>query len=298
MCSRGFAPRFDEPLAGKTSFRLGGRAAVYAECGTADELVAAKRYAREKGLPFYILGAGTNVLVRDEGIRGVVIRLAGGEFAQMAFEGHEVVCGAAVPLAAVVKSAGDRGLGGIECLTGIPGTVGGAVRMNAGTREGAISDRVSEIIVLDERDCVTAMGPDQARFGYRSSALGQRIVLSARLALAPRNKAAIAADMERLLTARGASQPAGRSAGSVFRNPAIASAGALIEQSGLKGVRHGGARISPRHANWIIAGDGAGAHDVLTLIERCRKSVLECTGVLLETEICIWPGQNEKRSPI
>lgn len=237
----------------------------------------------------------------------MVAHPVGGDFGKTTFEGDHLVCGAAVPLGVVVTSARDRGLGGIECLAGIPGTVGGAVRMNAGTREGSIGNRISEITVLDERGRVRAIGPDEARFGYRSSSLGGKIVLSARLALVPCDAAAIAAKMERLLASRRASQPAGRSAGSVFRNPPIASAGALIEQCDLKAARHGGARVSSRHANWIIAGDGAVADDVLALIERCRKSVLECTGVLLETEICIWPreqdapanlGKDEKRRRI
>lgn len=218
--------------------------------------------------------------------------MAGGEFAELTFHENDVVCGAAAPLGAVVNRARDRGLGGLECLTGIPGTLGGALRMNAGTHEGSISDRITEITVLDERDRVRTIGPDQAQFGYRSSSLQNKIVLSARLTLVPRDAAAIARDMARLSDARKASQPAGRSAGSVFRNPAIASAGALIEQCALKNARSGGAHVSPLHANWIIAGDGARAHDVLTLIERCRKSVLECTGVLLETEISVWPRQD------
>jgi len=263
-----------------------------------DELIAARRYAQREGLPVYILGGGTNVLIRDQGLQGVVIRPTGGEFSKLTFEGDQAVCGAAVSLGVVVRSARDRGLGGIECLVGIPGTVGGAVRMNAGTREGCIGDRAIEITVLDEDDRPSAIGPEEARFGYRTSALEGRTVLSARLALTPRDTAEIIADMERLLAARRASQPAGRSAGSVFCNPPIASAGALIEQCGLKDARHGGARISARHANWIIAGDDARAGDVLALIERCRKSVLDCTGVLLETEICIWPPQDEKEPPI
>ncbi|MFH0963570.1 MAG: UDP-N-acetylmuramate dehydrogenase [Planctomycetota bacterium] len=289
-CTAGFSPRFDEKLADKTSFGLGGAAAAFAECRSVDEVRRTREYARERGLAFYVLGRGTNLLVRDEGVAGVVVRLAGREFTRARFDGTSVQAGAAIALPRLLGLAARRGLSGLAPLTGIPGSLGGALRMNAGTASGAIGDVVTEVTVLDASDAVRRLSREEAGFGYRTSALGEHVILGASLDLARSSPEAVRGEMREYRERRRGQPTRGRCAGCVFRNPPGEAAGALIDRCGLKGERIGGAYVSRRHANYILADGSATAGEVLTLIERVRERVLEKTGVKLELEICVWPS--------
>ena len=288
-CSPNFTHRVNEPLADKTSFRLGGPAAVFVDCESVEELIDARRYARDRHVPLYVLGGGTNVLVHDDGVAGVVVRLKGERFTSLGFQGTNAVCGAGRRLSSVLVAAQKEGLGGLTPLAGIPGTVGGAIAMNAGTKEGYVAELASELLVLDQDDRVRTISAREAGFAYRASALGGRIVLLATLSLVVSDSDLIAEQMQRIRAARKASQPAGgRTAGCVFRNPPGRSAGELIDRCGLKGYRIGGAYVSRKHANWIINDGHAVSADVLSLINRVRSRVLDWTGVALDLEICVW----------
>jgi UDP-N-acetylmuramate dehydrogenase len=234
-----------------------------------------------------MLGQGSNVLVPDEGLRGVVCQLAG-ELQDVRFEGHRVTAGGAVVLARLARLAAKRGLAGLEALAGFPATVGGAVYMNAGCYGTEIKD------VLEHADVVERDGErrryrvEELEAGYRTNALQRRraLVLAATFRLVPADPAATLARMEELNRRRWASLPSGRpNAGSVFKNPAGDYAGRLIEAAGLKGTRRGGAVISERHGNVIVNEGGTTAHDVLELMALARERVRERFGVELEPEL-------------
>ena len=288
--STNFAPRFDEPLADKTSFRVGGPAAVFVACASLPHLRDARRLARARKLPLYLLGAGTNLLVHDRPLPAVVARLAGPEFAALSFSDNVLSAGAAVPLPRLLGAAARRSLAGLHPLTGIPGSLGGALCMNAGANNAAIGDLVVDVTVLDAHDRVSVIPSEDAAFAYRESRLSEHVVLSVRLRLEPGDRDEIARETRRFRRKRRASQPWGvASAGCVFRNPPGASAGALIDACGLKGARVGGACVSPKHANFIVNDGSASAADVLRLIRTVRSSVRRETGVSLDLEITLWP---------
>jgi UDP-N-acetylmuramate dehydrogenase len=279
--------RVDEPLAPRTTFRVGGCADVYVELADAAALAGALRWTRAAGVPFTLMGGGCNVLVSDLGVRGVVARLTGPVFTGLRREGGEAVVGAAVPMARLTAWLEQEQLGGAEFLEGVPGTVGGALRMNAGAWGHAIGERVAWVRGVDRDGTERRFEAADMDFGYRHcGALRERVAVEAGLRLWPADPAAIRAERAAIAAKRGWMKGI-RSAGSVFRNPPGGYAGKLIEEAGLKGDAIGGARIMERHANVIAADEGATASDVLALIERMRATVRAHSGVTLEPEVVL-----------
>jgi UDP-N-acetylmuramate dehydrogenase len=279
--------RFDEPLSSHTTFRIGGPADALVEPRDRGELVGLHRFARERGLGVFALGWGSNLLVRDGGIRGIVLRLSG-EFERIDFPGAGAVeAGAAARLPTLVMRCAERALSGLEPLVGVPGTFGGALVMNAGTREAEIGSFVREVEVLDlERLEPVRLPAAQLRFSYRSSSLAGRLVLGGRLELPPGDKDVIIGRVRENQSRRKRTQPIHTfNVGSTFKNPPGRFAAQLIEESGLKGRSVGGARVSPLHANFIENERGATAADVLALVEVVRGAVRERFGVELELEM-------------
>jgi UDP-N-acetylmuramate dehydrogenase len=234
-----------------------------------------------------VLGGGFNTLVRDGGIRGVVLRLSG--LRAITLEGNQLCAEAGATHTQITRAAADAGLAGLEFAVGIPGTLGGWIAMNAGTREREMADVVASVAWLTSGGEVLERTRDALRFRYRETELPPgAIVTRARFALTPDDPAAIRARMREQMEGRRATQPVDQpSCGSVFRNPPGDHAGRLIEAAGLKGLRVGGAEISTLHANFVVTEPGATAADVLALIERARGAVRERFDIRLETEVRI-----------
>lgn len=273
-------------MAHHTSLRVGGPAEVLVMPRTEAELVRAVAELRRKGVPFHVIGRGSNLLVSDSGVRGVIVVVANGTV-----DPHEddmLRVGAGVPLSTLYEEAAYRGFTGLEFLSGIPGTLGGAITMNAGAYGHEIGEYVAGVRLLDQRGNITAVPALWMQFGYRTSVVQKRelIVLSADLQLPRGDVEQSRREAARLRQLRKDKQPLDYpSAGSTFRRPADNFAGALIEQCGLKGARIGGAMVSPKHAGFIINADHASASDIYRLIGRVRDVVREQTGIVLEPEV-------------
>jgi len=279
-----------EPLAPHVWFRLGGPAAYVARPRTLEQLLGLLGRCREEGLPFKILSGGSNVLVRDPGVNALVVHLESPAFSDVKVEGRVVQAGAAVPLTALISQSARSGLAGLEILTGIPGTVGGALRGNAGGRQGSIGQFVRRATVVDAADTVQVRERDDLTFAERDSNLDEPVILSAEFELQQEDPEAVVRRMRRVWIFKKENQPYGhQSSGCIFKNvgPDI-SAGSLIDQAGLKGARHGGAEVSDRHANFIVAQPGASASDVLHLIDQIRQRVWQQFGFELELQIQVW----------
>lgn len=284
-------------LAPLVSVRVGGPAEWYLEPRDRAEMIAAIRAARSAGLPVTLLGGGANAIVADAGIDGLVLRprgtLCGVE--RLAPRRWRFGCGAAV--GEIVRTFKAAGEGGAEWAVGIPGTVGGAVCMNAGVREGCLADLCEEVEVVDESGATTTLPASACAFGYRTSRFQHtgEVILSAVLAASGRPWDAATAD--RLTDHRTRTQPYGLpNSGSVFRNPPGDFAGRLIEAAGMKGHRVGGAEVSRLHANFIVNIGGATAADVVAVIEAVERRVLEVHGVALEREVRLL-GRFSEASP-
>jgi UDP-N-acetylmuramate dehydrogenase len=281
--------RADEPLAMHTWFQLGGPAEYFAEPESFEQLTALVRRCHEEGVTMRLLGQGSNVLVRDEGVAGMVIRLAAPAFCTIAVEGRTIVAGGGALLGRVVTTAVHRGLAGLETLIGIPGTVGGALHGNAGTQSGDIGQWTLQANVLTAAGELCRRGGDELSFAYRRSSLDDLAILEARCELQEDDPRQLAQRMQKHWIIKKASQPMGHQcAGCVFKNPRGASAGQLIDDAGLKGTRIGGAVVSDRHANFIIAEPDCTSQDVLRLIELVRGQVRDRQGIELELELEIW----------
>jgi UDP-N-acetylmuramate dehydrogenase len=273
----------DEPMANKTSMRVGGRAAAYAEIRDVRYLVATLAICEAEHVAWTIVGLGSNLLVRDDGYPGLIVRLAG-DFTKITVEGTRIRAGGAAPIVSVCREAAKHALTGIEGLVGIPGTIGGAVRMNAGTdvEIGDVIDRV-EVVVAGEK-LQTFTRPE---FAYRRSTLDRRaVVCAAEIELVPGDAREVQAELRRRIDRRNATQPLELpNSGSIFRNPPGDHAARLIETAGCKGWSVGHAQVSQKHANFIVNQGGATCADVLALIERVREAVVRVHGVELETEV-------------
>ena len=279
----------DEPLAHWTSLRVGGPADALVRVDTRDELVRTLALCRARALPVTILGGGFNALVRDGGLRGVVVRLAG--LREIAFEGDALVrAEAGVTHTQLTRFCAEQGRSGLEFAIGIPGTVGGWIAMNAGVRGREMKDLVTSLELFEpERAEIVARAREALVFRYRKVELPPgAVVLSATFHTESAAPAEIRERQKQYLAQRRATQPVDQpSCGSVFKNPPGDYAGRLIEAAGLKGAREGAAVISPLHANFIVNEGGARAGDVLALIERARAEVAKQFGVELETEVRI-----------
>ncbi|MFH1501921.1 MAG: UDP-N-acetylmuramate dehydrogenase [Candidatus Eisenbacteria bacterium] len=278
--------KFDEPMSRHTSFGLGGPADVLIDAPDETAFKSCAAFLADEGIPSRVLGRGTNVLVRRGGIDGAVL-VAGRALGELERDGNAVTAGSGVPLARLLSFCADEGLAGLEGLAGIPGSVGGAVVMNAGSHGVAIGERLTSVVTFKPGGSSSVLPADALEFGYRSTSLpAGAIVERVSLELDEGAPEAIRTSQREMLDRKWREQPCGmRSAGCIFKNTAEASAGLLIDGSGLKGTRVGGAVVSDQHANFIVNDRGATADDVEKLIELVRGRVADDTGVELELEI-------------
>ena len=278
--------RSDEPVGPKTTLGVGGAADLWIGVGSDDDLARVLRWTRADGVPFHLLGGGSNTLVSDLGVRGVVARLAGPAFRDIRVDGRTATAGAAAPIARLLGALEAAGLGGLEFLQDIPGTLGGATRMNAGAWGEETGTRVRRVRAMDSDGAIRWVAGAALAFGYRACrGLEGMVALEVELECEPADPAAIRARRE-AFSARREWWRGLRTAGSVFRNPEGGPpAGLLIDEAGLKGLAVGGARITERHANVIAAGPDARASDVLALMELARAAVRRRTGIELRPEI-------------
>ncbi len=281
--------REGEPLAMHTWFHLGGPAQYFAEPRNIDELIALVKRCREEDAPVRILGRGSNLLVRDEGVSGVVVVLSSSEFRQIEVEGQTITAGGGARLGRVVTTAVHEGLAGLEMLVAIPGSIGGAMRGNAGTHGGNIGQWTAQATCITHSGEIVEHGREDLDFSYRQSSLDDLAIISAKFQLEEDDPHELARRLQKQWIVRKASQPMGHQcAGCTFRNPRGMSAGELIDEAGLKGTRIGGALVSDRHANFIVAEPECTSNDVLRLIDLIRAQVHERLGVQLELELEIW----------
>ncbi len=287
----GFEPivRQAEPLAQHTWFRLGGPAEYFAEPRNIDELQALVRRCAEEGIQIRLLGGGSNVLVRDEGVPGMVVALTESAFGAIKAAGRVITAASGAKLGHLISVAVREGLAGLEPLVGIPGTVGGALHGNAGSRGGDIGQWTCHATVMTRSGEIQQRERDDLTFAYRESSLDELVILEGKFELEQEDPEELTKRMQKHWIVKKANQPLGhQSAGCIFKNPRGMSAGMLIDQAGLKGSRVGGAEVSDLHANFIVADASATSQDVLRLIDLVRSRVAERLGVELETEIEIW----------
>lgn len=281
--------RASEPLAMHTWFQLGGPAEYFAEPRSLDELVTVIQRARDEDLAVHLLGHGSNLLIRDEGVPGLVVALSDPAFCEVKVEGGALTAGAGVRLGRVVTTAVHGGLAGLEGLVAIPGTFGGALHGNAGAHGDDIGQWVAQVTVLTDGCEILQRDGDELVFDYRYSSLDDPVTLAARLELEEEDPRELSRRMQKHWIVRKARQPMGHeSSGCIFRNPPGAHAGELIDRAGLKGTRIGGAVVSARHANFIIAEPECTSQDVLRLIDLIRTQVEQRLDIQLEQEIEVW----------
>ena len=283
----GIACREQEPLAAHTTFKIGGPAAVFVQPAGEAQLCQSVRLCRELAVPCYLLGNGSNILFGDRGYAGAVVSLAGMK-REVRREGDTLTAPAGMQLSVLCTAALRAGLTGLEFAYGIPGTVGGAVYMNAGAYGGEMKDVLASVRYLTADGQIVEAPAAELDLGYRHSVFESNggCILSAAVRLAPGDPEAIAARMDDLMGRRRDKQPLDKpSAGSTFKRPVGAFAGALIEQCGLRGYRHGGAAISEKHCGFVVNLGGATCADVLALCAEVQKIVKDQTGFTLEKEI-------------
>jgi UDP-N-acetylenolpyruvoylglucosamine reductase len=279
---------YDEPLAKHTTLRVGGPADLYVEPASEEDLAAVLAYCHDRHQPFFVLGRGSNLLVKDGGFRGVVLCLAHANFSRIEAAGQRLRCGAGAKLKAVAVEARRNGLAGLEFLEGIPGSVGGALRMNAGAMGGAMFQVVESVRLMSFDGKVREQAARELTTAYRSCpAFKTHIALAAVLGGQSGSREAIEQRMNDYSRKRWKSQPAAPSAGCIFKNPPSIPAGKLIDELGLKGTRAGGAVVSAEHGNFIVNEGGATARDILELIEIIKQRVRAERGLELETEVAI-----------
>ena len=270
-----------------TTFRVGGPADVFAVPRTAEEAVEIVRICREQGVPFYVIGNGSNLLVSDEGYRGVIVQIYK-NMSEISVIGDTMTVQAGAMLSVMAKRALEHGLAGFEFASGIPGTVGGAVVMNAGAYGGEMKDVLEEVTVLTEDGAVKAVPAEELELGYRHSVIPQKgwIVLGAKLRFQEGDPKEISARMEELKERRVSKQPLDLpSAGSTFKRPEGNFAGKLIMEAGLRGFSVGGAQVSEKHCGFVVNRGGATAEDVYRLIWEVAARVREHSGITLEPEV-------------
>ena len=278
--------RFGEPLTKHTYFGIGGETTAYIEVSTVEELAALARFHRKWEVPVAIIGRGSNLLVSDEGFKGICVRLIG-ELATLEVDGNVVTVGAGLSLPRLSKVMSRSGLSGVEFAFGIPGAVGGALIMNAGAWGSSFGDVVTDVNVMHGTGELTKLTHAEANFEYRHSGLDAYFcIVGATLTLQPGDVDTITAQMNDFYKQKMATQPfAEENAGCIFKNPPDDSAGRLIDICGLKGHRIGGAEVSKVHGNFILNLDDATAADVLDLVAYIQKQVREKTGISLQTEV-------------
>lgn len=290
----------DVPLGPHTWYGVGGHAAILARPSSIAQLSALLARCRQRGVPTYCLGSGANLLVTGAGVDGVVVKLDAPTFAQMSVEGNFVTAGAGFDLMKLVLATAKAGLGGLEIVAGIPASVGGAVRMNAGGAFGDVGSSVQRVQVMSDAGQVYYRDRDDLVFGYRHSNIVAPYIIEARFELTPENPDDLMRRVKEIFFYKKNSQPMGEnSAGCAFKNPtppgpgeggSPVAAGQLIDRAGLKGFTIGGASVSPVHANFIVADrKTATADDVKAVIDHVQATVRETFGITLEREVVVWP---------
>ncbi len=279
--------RENEPLSRHTSMGVGGPASVMAFPRSADELRHALGVRRDLGVPHRVLGGGSNLVVVDEGLDELVVNTQDVARVTLGEDGRVTAEGGANLIRLVVRCC-RAGWAGMQSAVGIPGSVGGAAVMNAGAYGFSISDVMREIVVLDENGERSAP-PEGWRFHYRGSSIPEgAAVASVSLQLVAGDAAALGSEIRELQLQRVRSQPGGRNAGCVFKNPPGAAAGKLIDEAGLKGLRRGAAVVSPKHANFVVNEGGARAEDVIAILESVAEAIRKRSGIELELEVRVW----------
>lgn len=279
----------NEPLAPRTWLQLGGAAEYFAEPTSFDELRGLVGACHAAGIPMRMLGGGSNVLVKSATVPGVVVSLSHPCFAEMKTEGNRLTVGGGVPLAHVINEAVRQGLAGLEALVGLPGTVGGALHGNAGSRGGDVGQWVESARVLTRAGEEKVRRREELVFAYRQSSLDELVILEATFALERDEAEQLTKRMQKQWIVKKAAQPmAHQRTACLFKNPRGMSASMLIEQAGMNSASVGGAQISTRHANFVVVLDEATPDDVLKLIDQIRSRVSERLGVELETQLEIW----------
>ncbi|MFA5311245.1 MAG: UDP-N-acetylmuramate dehydrogenase [Candidatus Omnitrophota bacterium] len=279
----------NRPLKDKTTMRIGGAARFFCQPRDLKELRMLISWAKKGSIPVFVLGAGSNLLISDKGVKGLVLKLSSAFFTAIELKGNSIEAGSGVKLSRLIKFSLGKSLTGLEFLSGIPGTLGGAVMMNAGCWGRDIADIVSQVKVMDLKGRIKALKGRDIPFGYRKSGLGKYIILKARIRLKKSARGIIECNIkDHLLKRRNSQGLTFYNAGCIFKNPKSESAGKLIELCGLKGKRIGGAFISPRHANFILNSGNANSGDVLKLISLVKKRVKNKFRLALEPEIKIW----------
>ena len=279
----------NEPLAPHTWYKIGGPARWYVRPRSLEELQEASRRCVENNIPIYVLGLGANLLVGDDGVNGAVFRFDQEHWRRVKFNGPQVEAASGVDMQKLILRSVREGLAGIECLAGIPGTIGGGIRMNAGGKFGDIGARVLRVTVMDSSGLVFERTKDDLVFDYRSTNISAKFILGATLELEEEDPERIMKRTKEIWMFKKNSQPLNtKNAGCIFKNPRGLSAGALIDQAGLKGLRVGGAEVSEKHANFIVAHPGCRADDVLKLVRIIREKVFEKNQIHLESEVQVW----------
>lgn len=278
--------RRDEPMAKHTTLRVGGPADWYVEPATEADLALILQWCSAQGVPFFVVGRGSNLVVRDRGFRGAIICLAAPEFCRVEIDGTRIRAGAGAKQKIVAVEAKRNGLAGVEFLEGIPGSIGGALRMNAGAMGSETFRAVESVRVMDYAGRIRELKPAEMEVAYRSCAtLKTLVALGAVFQCVPQPREEIEARMRAYSEKRWSSQPAAPSAGCMFKNPATIPAGKLIDELGLKGSKVGAARISQEHGNFLVNDGGATAADVLTLIAQLQARAKAKRGIELQSEV-------------
>jgi len=279
----------DYPLAKRTWYGLGGPADYFIRPKTNEQLRQVVERCKENKIRIYVMGFGSNLLIGDNGLRGAVIKLETEQFAKIKYDAQDVTAWAGAELSKLVLKCVEKGLSGIEALTGIPGSVGGAVKMNAGGNFGDIGAAVESVTLMDSAGKVFEKSKPELAFDYRKTNITAKFVLNARLKLNSADPEQIMRTVKEIWIYKKNNQPLNtKNSGCIFKNPPGASAGALIDRAGLKGLQIGGAVVSEKHANFIIAEAGCSSRDVTRLIEAIKQRVKEQFNVELELEIEIW----------
>ncbi len=281
--------RYDVPLQKYTSFRTGGAAEIFVEPLGTSELKKVLQFCKDEQKKVFIFGKGTNLLVGDNGVKGVVIHLGGINFKNVERDGRYVLSGAGVSLSKLIRTVALSGFGGLEVLAGIPGTVGGAVMMNAGGKYGVISDTISSLTTMTFDGSIIKHMRGDVEFEYRGCNLSKQIVIEVEFHLNESKIEVALEKMDEIYTEKQETQPLGTlNAGSIFKNTPQYKAAELIDKANLKGLKVGGAIVSEKHANFIVNTGNATSTDILELIKIIKKTIKQKYNVSLEEEIHIW----------
>lgn len=294
----------DAPIGAATWYGIGGRADILLRVHTSETIATLVKRCHRSGSPFHVLGSGANLLVADEGVGGVVLKLDTPEFKAYEFretkDGPLLFAMAGADMARLIMDSARRGYDGLSQMAGIPSTIGGALRMNAGGAYGCVGDAVRTVTCITKAGQVVTYPASELRFEYRTTNIPDPVILSATFNLKPADPIAVRQKVKEIFAYKKSTQPlADHSAGCTFKNPIDpetekrVSAGKLIDEAGLKGLRIGGAEVSRHHANFIVTEAGATASDVLALLEQVRTRVYEHAGIELKTEVVIWRREDE-----